>query len=291
MTVVAGLSLIGPATTGATVDAAGPVLWQFGRSEYRSAVRRGRFRPGIVHESPLINGRATVVFIHGGGGAPGQFAHLAGALRQRANLAAFLYDDTAHLAPASCCLRQGLLALPAPIILVAYSIGALLPAYAGASDPQGQLRGLTAVYVNPLIGGSCYADADRLLLLLGDVPGLRWLHRVKRVIQRALLPAVVQDLAPEGDFQQAIFGASSLASSFASGTVMLFTERPGEEPDIREDRVVKFFGRSRRELIERMGAVAPVSPAQRNGHAAPLADPELVLPLIATALEGVPPEG
>ncbi|MBI4518566.1 MAG: hypothetical protein HY699_22435 [Deltaproteobacteria bacterium] len=46
----------------------------------------------------------------------------------------------------------------------------------------------------------------------------------------------------------------------------------------------KFFGRSRRELIERLGAVVPVAAAQRTGHAAPLAQPQLVLPLVMKAI-------
>lgn len=261
--------------------------WELGRREYRAALRRGVFQPGIVLEEPLVPGRATVIFIHGVRGAPGEFAQFAVALRGRANVGAFLYDATARLAPASSLLREGVLSLLAPIVMVAHSIGALLPAHIGATDPEGRLREVAAVYVNPLIGGSRYADADRALAVLGDMPGLRWLYGVKRAIQRRLLPSIVQDLTPECDFQQAMFGSWSRASSFAASTVILFTERPGGEPDIREDRVRKLFGRSRRELVERLGTVVPVGSAQRTGHAAPLNHPELVLPLVMTALDRV----
>jgi pimeloyl-ACP methyl ester carboxylesterase len=249
-------------------------------------MRRGVFRPGIDLEEPFVCGKPTVIFIHGGGGAPGEFAALAGALRHRANLGALLYDDMARLAPATGLLREGVLSLLDRVVLVAHSIGTLLPAYIGATDPEGRLRDVAAVYINPLIGGSRHADADSVLALLGDVPGLHWMHRLKRAIQRVFFPSIVQDLTPESDFQQAIFGCRSPTPSFAASTAILFTERPGKEPDIREDRVRKFFGRSRRELVERLGTVVPVHAAQRTGHTAPFTHPELVLPLVTTAIEG-----
>ena len=255
------------------------------RRSYRAALCGGSFRLGIALEEPFVYGRPTVVFIHGSGGSPGQFAELAGTLRGHANLGALLYDDTARLAPAAAVLREEVLSLRGPVVVVAYSIGTLLPAYIGATDREGRLREVAAVYVNPLIGGSRYADADSALALLGDVPGLSWLHGVKRAIQRVFFPSIVQDLTPEGDFQQAIFGWRSRAPSLAARTAILFTERPGKEPDIREDRVRKLFGRSRRELVERMGTIVPVGSAHRTGHAAPLAYPELVLPLVVTAIE------
>jgi pimeloyl-ACP methyl ester carboxylesterase len=259
--------------------------WNLDRRSYRAVLHGGTYRLGIALEEPFVYGKPTVVFIHGGGGSPGQFAGLAGTLRGQVNLGALLYDDTARLAPAADMLREEVLALRGPVVLVAYSIGTLLPAYIGATDCEDRLHNVAAIYVNPLVGGSRYADADSALALLGDVPWLFWLHGVKRAIQRVFFPSIVQDLTPEGDFQQAIFGSRSPAPSLAARTAILFTERPGGEPDIREDRVRKLFGRSRQELIERMGTIVPVGSAHRTGHAAPLACPELVLPLVVTAIE------
>ena len=59
---------------------------------------------------------------------------------------------------------------------------------------------------------------------------------------------------------------------------MLFTERPNEEPDIRDNRVPRFFGRTREELLHRMGKVVKL--VQAGGHDAPLIDPSPTLRLI-----------
>ena len=187
--------------------------------------------------------------------------------------------------PASERLRKDVLSLPGRVAIVANSLGAFLPAYIGATDPQARLRNVRAIYLNPLIGGSRYADADRALAVLGEVPGLGWLYGVKRLIQRAFFPRVVQDLAPESDYQQVIFGLHSCASSFARGTMILFTERGGEQPGIRDHRFRRFFGRSRAELVARMGQVLPVETGQWSGHDAPLVEPEIVLRPIRKLLE------
>ena len=249
-----------------------PVLpWRtLGRASYRAAVTTGALEPGIRIEDVLDHRKATAVFIHGAEGAPAQFARLAAALGERINSAVFVWDDTARLAPAAERLRAALTEWPGPVIVVAHSMGALLLAYVGATDRNGQLQDLTAVYLNPLVGGSRYA---------GDFRALRWL-RVGTLLQRLLFRPSVLDLAPEGDFQQAIFGPASAASSFAARSVVLFTERPGEEPDIRPDRVPHYFGRTRDELLERMGRVVQVPPARRSGHRAPLIEPAVVLPLV-----------
>jgi hypothetical protein len=261
--------------------------WVLDRGEYRAMLRKTASRTAIAFEQPPVAGQPTVLFIHGRGGMPRQFASLAGALRGRVNVAAFLYDDAARLAAAAGLLREGAGALTDSLVMVAYSIGSLLPAYIGATDVEERFGAVSALYVNPLIGGSRYADADRVLAVVGDLPGLGWLHGVKRALQRVLLPSVVQDLAPESGFQQTIFGPRSRVSSFASRTVIMFTERPGEEPDVREDRVCKLFGRSRRELIARLGTVVPTDAARHTGHTAPLAHPELILPALLAAIDAI----
>jgi hypothetical protein len=249
-----------------------PVLpWRtLDRASYRVAVTSGVIEPGIFVEEVLDHHKATAVLVHGAEGAPAQFATLAAALGGRTNAAVFLWDDTARLAPGAERLRAALTDWPRPVIVVAHSMGALLLAYVGATDCKRQLEDLTAVYLNPLIGGSRYA---------GDFRALRWL-RIGALLQRLLLRPSVLDLAPESDFQQAIFGPASAASSFAARSVVLFTERPREEPDIRPDRVPHYFGRTRDELLERMGRVVQMPPARRNGHRAPLIEPEVVLPLV-----------
>jgi hypothetical protein len=140
------------------------------------------------------------------------------------------------------------------------------------------------VYLNPLIGGSRYADADRLLAALDQRPSLQWLHVIKRRIQRAFFAPVVQDLTPESDFQQTIFGFASPTPIFAGRTVIFLTEKAGSELDIRPERTLRFFGRTRAQLLERMGTVASLPPDVRTGHRAPLDCPEIVEGLIDQAL-------
>jgi pimeloyl-ACP methyl ester carboxylesterase len=254
-----------------------PVLsWRtLRRDSYRDALRAGALQCGIYFEEPPYRGRPTVVFIHGAAGAPGQFTALAAALHARVNRAAFLWDYTARLAPTAERWRAALLRLPAGVTIVAHSIGTLLPAYAGATDPDGLLQSLAAVYLNPLIGGSRYA---------GDFRALRWL-RLGAVLQRAFCRPNVLDLAPESDFQCTICGPESAASSFARHTVLLFTERRGEEPDIRPSRVPHYFGRTREALLERLGTVRRMPPPHASGHNAPLLEPNLVLPILEELLD------
>ena len=248
-----------------------PVLrWHTLRPDrYRAALKAGELECGIYVGEQWHRGKPTVVFIHGAAGAPSQFADLARLLGPT-NCAAFLWDDKARLAPTAEVLRGALLRLPGRVTIVAYSMGALLPAYLGATDRRGRLRSLAAVYLNPLIGGSRYA---------GDFRVLRWL-RVGPALQRVFFPPSFLDLAPEGDFQQAICGRSGARSSFVAHTVLLFTEKRGKEPDIRPARVPHYFGRTRQELLDRFGSVVAVPPLHAYGHAAPLLEPNLVLPIL-----------
>jgi pimeloyl-ACP methyl ester carboxylesterase len=264
-----------------------PVLpWRtLQRDSYRAALESGALQCGIYCEEPLHQSRPTVVFIHGAAAAPSRFSALAAALRARVNRAVFLWDDTARLAPSAERLRAALLRLPAGVTIVAHSIGMLLPAYAGATDPRGLLGDLAAVYLNPLIGGSRYA---------GDFRAVRWLG-LGTVLQHLFCHPNILDLAPESDFQRTICGPESTASSFAAHTVILFTERRGHEPDIRPARVPDYFGRTRAALLERFGTVRSVPRADASGHNAPLLNPNLVVPILETLLDrpiaGRSPEG
>jgi len=253
-----------------------PVLpWRaLGRDEYSAALKTGALQCGICLEERFRRDRPTLVFIHGAAGAPNLFADLATALRARVNPAVFVWDDTARLAPTAEVLRTALLRLPSAVIIVAHSMGMLLPAYIGATDPRGRLRNLAAMYLNPLIGGSRYA---------GDFRALRWL-RVGPILQRAFCRPSFLDLAPESEFQQTICAQRGAASSFAARTVLLFTERRGDEPDIPPSRVPYYFRRTRDELLQRFGTVLRVPLAQTHGHNGPLLRPNLVLPLLEKLL-------
>lgn len=255
-----------------------PVLsWRsLHRDSYRAALKCGALRCGVYVEEPLHRNQPTVIFIHGAGGAPSQFAPLAAALNGRVNRAIFLWDDTARLAPAAERLRAAVLQADDAVTIVAHSMGTLLPAYIGATDPHGCLRRLAVTYLNPLVGGSRHA---------GDFRALRWLG-VGRLLQRVLVRPSFLDLAPESEFQQTICGRMSAPSSFAAHTVLLFTERRGQEPDIRPARVPAYFGRTRDEVLVRLGTVRMAPPRQANGHIAPLRDPSLVLPILETLLAG-----
>jgi len=66
--------------------------------------------------------------------------------------------------------------------------------------------------------------------------------------------------------------------------VLLFSERPGEEPDIRPGRVPKFFPRTRDQVLRRCGEVVFTRTDRDVGHA-PLEYPDISLPLIDAALE------
>jgi pimeloyl-ACP methyl ester carboxylesterase len=230
-----------------------------------------------------------VVFVHGGDGTPALFAPLASALQAHADCAAFCYSDHARLVISAEHLRHAVRDLArtsSGVVIVAHSMGALLAAYIGATDPERLLVAVRALYVNPLIGGSLWADADPILARLGELPGLVWLHRVKRLIQRACFPPCVRDLAPESDFAQTIFGRGSTVSSFREHTRIVFTERPGEGPDVRPARAPRLFGRTRPELIERLGTVVPIAPGNAAGHRTPLMTPALLVPLIESLLDG-----
>lgn len=245
------------------------------RARYRAGLRAGLLQPGLLFASPYDAAKPTVIFVHGCTGSPSQFSALADNLREYANLAAFVYDDSDRLAHSAAELHRALLEAPGSVVVVAHSMGALLLAYAGATDPSAQLCEVSAVYLNPLIGGSHYAD---------DIPALWWLRPLKPFIQRTFFPPSVQDLAPESDFQQTIFGPKSAVSCFAEQTVLLFSERAGEEPDVLEDRVPRFFGRDRDELLTRLGKTVVVPPDEQDGHTAPLRLPRLSLPVIEAAI-------
>ena len=254
-----------------------PVLrWRgLGAERYRAAFKAGELQCGIYVDEPWQPGKPTVVFIHGAAAAPSQFAALASGLIRVANCAAFLWDDRARLVPTAEILGAALLRLPGATTIVAYSMGTLLPAYLGATDRRGRLRSLAAMYLNPLIGGSRYA---------GDFRVLRWLG-VGSALQRMFCRPSFLDLAPESDFQQAICGQTGTPSSFAARTVLLFTERPGNEPDVPRARLPKYFGRSREELLARLGTVVHVPLLQGTGHNAPLLEPRPVLPIVQQLLD------
>jgi len=65
--------------------------------------------------------------------------------------------------------------------------------------------------------------------------------------------------------------------------VLLFSERPGEEPDIRPGRVPKFFPRTRDQVLRRCGEVVFTRTDRDVGHA-PLEYPDISLPLIDAEL-------
>jgi pimeloyl-ACP methyl ester carboxylesterase len=236
----------------------------------------GTLAPGLVFDAAPDQGRPTAVFIHGCTGSPSQFAAIAERLRGRANLAAFVYDDRASLARSAEELRAALPASDNRVVVVTHSMGALLPAYLGATDRSSVICGLSAVYLNPLIGGSHFAD---------DIPALRWLQPLKPYIQRAFFPASVRDLTPESEFQQRIFGPNSMAPCFAPKTVIVFTEIAGDEPDVMAERIPLFFGHTREELVARLGQVG-LAPAEPAGHDAPLLQSSIALPWIEGALHG-----
>lgn len=239
---------------------------------------------GIVLALPWTPGLPTVVFIHGHGGAPAQFGPHAQSLGGQINLAAYLYDDEAPLEPAALHLQRDLEVLPRPVVIVAYSMGALLPAFLGTNDRRRCLAALSAVYLNPLIGGSRHADADRLLAVLGEIRGLHWLHEIKRMVLRRFFAAAILDLDPESSFQQAIFGRKGGTSSFASRTQLLFTELPGAAIDVRAERALKLFGRPRGELLHRLGTPMELSTECCLGHRTPLTHPHWVTPLLQQAV-------
>lgn len=276
-----GLLLVGYRGTAAAQAFLARFAWRdLERSQYRATLETGELTPGLVADSAVDLSRPTVVFIHGAEGTPARFGSLADALEPRANIVMFVYDDTAPLVQSAERLRAGLLALGSrPHVLVAHSMGALLPAYAGATDLNRQLRCTAAVYLNPLIGGSHYAD---------DIPALRWLQGLKPYLQRAFFPTNVQDLTPDSVFEQIIFGRASQPSSFAARTVLLFTEHEGEEPGIAPGRIPHFFGRPRDVLLQRLGRVRTVSTAEATGHSAPLFHPDIVVPLVTELLDQVP---
>ncbi len=245
---------------------------------YRAAFKAGELQCGIYVDQPWRHDKPTVVFIHGAAAAPSQFTALANGLLRVANCAAFLWDDKARLAPSAETLRAALLRLPGAVTIVAYSMGTLLPAYLGATDRRGRLRSLAAIYLNPLIGGSRYAGDFRLLCWLG----------VGSALQRMFCRPSFLDLAPESDFQQAVCGRAGAPSSFAARTLLLFTERPGNEPDVPPARLPNYFGRGREELLVRLGTVVHVPLLEGTGHDAPLLEPKPVLPIVRQLLDRRP---
>ncbi len=188
----------------------------------------------------------------------------------------FAYDDKARLAEAANTLGETIAQLPGEVLLIAHSMGALLPMYLGATDRREQFGWLKAIYVNPLIGGSRYAD---------HIKALWWLQPLKPTIQRLFFADSVRDLAPESDFQQEVFGVRSSASTFRHATLLLLTERPGTEPDIEPHRVPRFFGQRRENLLDRIGTVVRVE-ALVQGHTAPLQSPEILVPFVEKLLGG-----
>jgi len=217
--------------------------------------------------------RPTIVFVHGWGGETTDFTVPSAALTDRANLAAFEYDPHARLTVSAEALRRDLIELPGVVIVVAHSLGTLLMLRLGATSDNGQLACTRVVYLNPLIGGSRYADG---------IPRLHWMQPLKWFVQRAFCPPSVRDLAPEGEFQQSIFGLGAPTSLFRDRAVAIFTEQLGNEPDIEPTRVPRFFGRTRDELLDRIGTVIREA---GTGHDAPLRDPGISLPVLRSFLD------
>jgi len=241
---------------------------------YRRALRSGDLRCGVYTERPFQPELPTILVIHGAEAAPAQFSPFAARFRDRANCAALVWDCRARLAPTTEVLRRALLRIPGSVTIVAHSMGMLLPAYLGATDRVGALRQLAAVYLNPLIGGSRYA---------GDFRALAWLG-VGRLLQRAFCRPSFLDLAPESDLQQTICGSRGSRSSFAEHTTILFTERQGQEPDIPPGRVPYYFGRTRQQVLARLGTTVHLPPRQARAHQDPVRIPEIVFPLLDQAL-------
>ncbi len=211
-----------------------------------------------------------VILVPGLGGGPEQFEALRASLSPELTVMIFAYEDGARLAEAAEILGDTIARRSGEVLVIAHSMGALLPMYLGATDQRKQFSNLKAIYVNPLIGGSRYADRIKAL----------WpLQPLEPLIQGLFFPYSVRDLVPESDFQQKLFGIRSPASTFRHATMLLFTEARGSEPDIEPARVPRFFGRRREVLLQRIGTVVSVE-ASVQGHTIPLESPELVIPLV-----------
>ncbi len=254
-------------------------------SSYRQALRCGDLVPGIVFERHPAPGVPTAVCVHGWRGTPANFRTLGVHVRATANLAFFVYDDHSRLADTAELLRHAVRALPGPCLFIGFSMGALLPAYASATDVNGDLHRVAALYLNPLLGGTRYADADPVLAMLDQIPGLQWLHELKRLFRRRFLPESVEDLDPRSRFQQAIFGEAASRPTLRERTIIVWTEDDSSRyVSVAPRRVPAFFGCSRDELLGRLGRVAALPPGHARGHTAPINDPSLVLPLLHAAI-------
>jgi pimeloyl-ACP methyl ester carboxylesterase len=229
-----------------------------------------------VFDAPVDDSKPTVVFIHGCNGSPSQFDALAGAAvgERETNLGALLYDDHERLATSAEVLRRDLRKLSAATTIITHSMGALLVGYVGATE-AGPVCRMSAVHLNPLIGGSHYAD---------DIPALRWLSPLKPFIQRVFFRGSVQDLAPESDFEQTIFGEDAQPSCLAAHSTALFSEAEGYEPDIVAERIPRFFGRTRVRLLEAFAQEVITAPMVK-GHNAPLDHPRAVVPVLMATIE------
>lgn len=172
------------------------------------------------------------------------------------NLGRFEYDPERRLKESAEGLRRELLRLTGPVCVVARGAAALLPLYLGASDPSGRLSALAAIYLDPLIGGSRYAS---------DLPMLWPLRPLKSLVFRNFCAPSVQDLAPESDFQQAIFGRRSRPSTFRGRTIVVSSSEVDDEPGIPATQAPWFFGRSRATLLDRVGDVLKRPGSPRAG--------------------------
>jgi pimeloyl-ACP methyl ester carboxylesterase len=252
---------------------------------YQRALRTGALRPGIVLASPPVAGRPTAVCLHGWRGTPADFRPLAEEIRRSSNLAFFLYDDRRRLAGTAELLRRELRALGTPGLLIAFSMGTLICAYAGATDLAAELGGCVALYLNPLLGGARYADADPVLAWLDQVPGLYRLHALKRLALRVLFPASVRDLDPGSRFQQTIFGQRARRSTFHGRTTIIWTENGAASGmSVLPQRAPLLFSCSRDELLQRLGGGVVIPPGKALGHTAPVRQPGLVAPAIEAAI-------
>jgi hypothetical protein len=250
-------------------------------SRYRRALKQRQLVSGITLERPPVKGQPTAVCVHGWHGTPADFRQLGPCIRKSANLAFFLYDDRHRLASTAELLRRELRGLRGERLLIAFSMGALLPAYAGATDWGAELRGVVAFYLNPLLGGTRYADADPLLARLDQIPALQWLHSVKQLIHRLFFPPSVRDLDPRSSFQQAIFGAAGRPATFRDRTTIIWTEDDSSRyVSVFPHRVPTFFGCTHEELLQRLGDLAAIPPRGTRGHTAPIDEPGFILPLL-----------
>jgi pimeloyl-ACP methyl ester carboxylesterase len=123
-------------------------------------------KPDLYHVAPVAKGKATVVFVHGGRGDPGQFRQFIGEYEAKYNIFVFCYDYLDELEVSASLLRERIGDLkttyqPGSLVIIGHSYGSnvVWQAILGSDEKQRHFfRNAALIQLSPSIMGDNRAE-------------------------------------------------------------------------------------------------------------------------------------